>query len=194
MDKEYEVDWAHLWVEVGSAGIGPGGGTGVVESGISLCLVLLSLSDYSFTVSWLSLAFVTDPFSLFQGLHLLRHCSFLREKAQKLEAEGLQKVELAVAGSEAVGLYRLLRGALSHSTMSSAPPHLKDIVMPLPPLYPRQPLRHPQESNLNPLLLQLREVDWHRRPLLGCLPSLRGSHPHPYETPLPRCGGHQKSY
>ena len=120
--EEYEVDWAHSWMEVGGAGIGGGGGTGVVESGISLCLVLLSLSD--FTVLWLSLAFVTDPFSLFQGLHLLRQASLLREEAQQLEVEGLQKVELAVAGSEAEGLYGLLRGALSHSSMSSTPPHI----------------------------------------------------------------------
>ena len=40
-------------------------GEGVIESGISLCLVLLSLSDCSFTVLWLSMAFVTDPFPLF---------------------------------------------------------------------------------------------------------------------------------
>ena len=46
----------------------------------------------------------------------------LREEAQQLESEGLQKVEIAVAGSEAEGLYGLLGGALSHSSMSSAPP------------------------------------------------------------------------
>ena len=57
----------HSWMEVGDASIGGGGGTGVVESGISLCLVLLCFPDCSFTVLWLSLAFVTDPFPLFQG-------------------------------------------------------------------------------------------------------------------------------
>ena len=49
------------------AGIGGEGGTRDAESGISLCLVLLSLSDCSFTVFWLSLAFVTDPFFSFPG-------------------------------------------------------------------------------------------------------------------------------
>ena len=62
------------------------------------------------------------PFSLFQWLDLLRWASILREEAQWLEAEGLQKVQVALAGSEAEGLYRLLRGALSQSSLSSAPP------------------------------------------------------------------------
>ena len=34
-----------------------------------------------------------------------------------------------MTGSEADGLYRLLRGAISHSSMFSAPPHLKDVIM-----------------------------------------------------------------
>ena len=55
-------------------------------------------------------------------MHLLHWVSQLWEEAQHLETEGLQKVELAVAGSEAEGLYRLLRGALSHSPMSMAQP------------------------------------------------------------------------
>ena len=63
--EEYEVDWVWSWVEVGDANIDRGGGRWFVESGISLCFELLSLSDCSFTFLWLSLAFVTDPFSLF---------------------------------------------------------------------------------------------------------------------------------
>ena len=88
---------------------------------MSLYLVLLSLYDCSFTVLWLNLAFVTD-FFLFQGLDLLRWASVLWEEAQQLEVDELQKVQLAVAGSEAEGLYRLLRGAVSHSSVSFAPP------------------------------------------------------------------------
>ena len=91
-------------------------------SQVFLCFILLSFSDFSFVVLGLSLAFVTDSFSLFQGLHLLWQASVLREEAQQLEVEGLQKVELAVAGLEAEGLYGLLRGVLSHSSMSSASP------------------------------------------------------------------------
>ena len=118
--------WLAFGWRWGDAGIGRGGSTGVVASDISLCLVLLGLSNYSFTDLWLSLAFVTDPFFLFfQGLGLLRWASWLGEEAQWLEVEGLQKIELAVAGSEAEDLYRFLRGALSDSSMSSAPPPLK---------------------------------------------------------------------
>ena len=51
--------------------------------------------------------------------------AFLYEEAQHLETAGLQKVELAVAGSEAEGLYRLLQGALSHSSASMAQPPVK---------------------------------------------------------------------
>ena len=36
--KEYEVDLAHLWVEVGGASIAGGGGKGIIEWGISLLL------------------------------------------------------------------------------------------------------------------------------------------------------------
>ena len=102
--EEYKVAWVWPWVEVEGASIGRGGGTGVVKSGMSLCWVLLSLSDCSFTVLWLSLAFLTHLFSLFQSLELLRWASILWEEAQQLKAEGLEKVQLAVAGSEADGV------------------------------------------------------------------------------------------
>ena len=42
-----------------------------------------------------------------------------------MEVEGLQKVELAVGGSEPEGLYRLLRGVLLHLPVSCAPSHPK---------------------------------------------------------------------
>ena len=70
----------------------------------------------------LSLTSVTDPiFFLFQGLDMLRRVSALKEEAQQLESKGLCKIETAVAGSEAEGLYRLLRGVTSHSPISSPP-------------------------------------------------------------------------
>ena len=83
-------------------------------------MVWLSLSNYFFTVLWLNLAFVIDP--LFQGLGLLKWASSLWEEMQQLEMERLQKIELAVAGSEVEGLYGLLRGGMSYFPMSSAPP------------------------------------------------------------------------
>ena len=53
----------------------------------------------------------------------------LWEKAQTLEMEacGLEKMEAAVAGSEVEGFYGLLRGAMLHSSMSSAPPPHKKV-------------------------------------------------------------------
>ena len=43
-------------------------------------------------------------------------------EAKCLEACSLEKMEMAVAGSEVEGFCGLLRGAMSHSSMSSAPP------------------------------------------------------------------------
>ena len=48
-------------------------------------------------------------------------------EAQHLEADGLEKMEVAVAGSEAEGFYGLLRGAISHSSISIAPPPHKKV-------------------------------------------------------------------
>ena len=59
---------------------------------------------------------------VFQGLDLLKRTSSLREDAQKLETEGLRKIDAAVAGLEVEGLYRLLRGAISQSSISYIPP------------------------------------------------------------------------
>ena len=70
------------------------------------------------------------PFIL-QGLNLLKQPSSLHEEAwqlereaQDLETEGLEKLEVAVTGSEVEGLYGLLRGAIMHSSLptSSTPP------------------------------------------------------------------------
>ena len=47
--------------------------------------------------------------------------------AQCLETCGLKKMEVAVAGSEVEGFYGLLRGAVSHSSISSAPPSPKKV-------------------------------------------------------------------
>ena len=58
----------------------------------------------------------------FQGLHLLCQASILHAEAQHLEAVGLQKVELVVAGSEVEGLYGLLLASLSQSATSMVQP------------------------------------------------------------------------
>ena len=48
-------------------------------------------------------------------------------EVQHLEACGLEKMEVVVAGSEVEGFYGLLRGAMSHSFMSPAPPPHKKV-------------------------------------------------------------------
>ena len=48
-------------------------------------------------------------------------------EAQHLEAEGLEKMEAVVAGSEAEGFYGLLRGAMLHSSISPGPPPHKKV-------------------------------------------------------------------
>ena len=58
---------------------------------------------------------------VFQGLDLLKRVSSPREEAQRLETEGLGKIKAAVAGSEAEGLYGLLMGAISYSSIPPPP-------------------------------------------------------------------------
>ena len=48
------------------------------------------------------------------------------ERGSELETEGLEKMEVAVTGSEAEGFYGLLRGAVLHSSLpTSSPPPKK---------------------------------------------------------------------
>ena len=49
----------------------------------------------------------------------------LEMAAQEIETKGLEKVEAAVAGSEVEGLYGLLRGVMSHPSISIASPSHK---------------------------------------------------------------------
>ena len=58
----------------------------------------------------------------FLGARQIKEARQLEEEAQHIETALLGKIEVAVAGSEVEGLYRLLRGAISHPSISSAPP------------------------------------------------------------------------
>ena len=89
----------------------------------------------------------------FIGAEFLQQASSLHEEAHKLESEaqcleteGLEKMEVVVIGSEAEGLYGLLRGAVAHSSLStSSPPPKKTHHAPfsfiphLPPQEPKEP-------------------------------------------------------
>ena len=103
--------------------------------------LLLEVSFYFppfFWVSmWLSITFyffLPLYFFIFEGLGLLKKAGALWEEAQKLEMEaqcleacGLEKMEVAMAGSEVECFYGFPRGAMSHSSMSSAPPPPKKV-------------------------------------------------------------------
>ena len=93
----------------------------------------LSLPSNWYWVSLCSLAFYLDFLSLFfQGLWSLQQASQLweearklEERAQQLETEGWGKMKEAVAGSEAEGLYGLLRGVTSYSHPVPSQPPIK---------------------------------------------------------------------
>ena len=91
-------------------------------------------SDLFFGVLPPHFPFYTFLLLFLQGLRLLKCASSLHEGAwwlegevQHLETGGLEKLEMAVAGSEVEGFYGLLRGAMLHSSMSSVPPPPKKV-------------------------------------------------------------------
>ena len=105
------------------------------------------------------------------------------EEVQHLEIEGLGKVEAEVAGLEVEGLYGLLRGAISHPSISSAPsPPKKACHIPSAPSgayrYHTQSLWSCNKNG--------------RTGIGGCLSSFRGSSPHQHAAPLHSIRGHQK--
>ena len=63
----------------------------------------------------------------------------LESEAQHLETEGLEKMEMAVTGSEAECFYGVLRGAVSHSSLSNPHLLLRRLAMPLTPPFPSAP-------------------------------------------------------
>ena len=85
------------------------------------CFVLLDHSDCSLAAFVAKSDLCDRPLSLFFRAFI--YCDRLVCWGVKLA--DLQKVEMVVAGSEAGGLYRLLRGVLSHSPMSTAQPPTK---------------------------------------------------------------------
>ena len=115
-----------------------------------------------------------DKFHFFQGLDLLNRASLLREKVQHLETEGLEKIKVAVAGSEAEGLYGPLTGAMLHSSMSFGP---------------SQPKRTWSLQSCN-----RRCKTGTRSCLFHCTRDSRGGHPSQHDTPLPTGGGVKRVY
>ena len=137
----------------------------LAEASLSPCppfFLPLSTSQLIMNLSLQSLhSILTFSFFFFQGLELLQQASQLweevqklEERAQQLETEGWGKMREAVAGSEAEGLYGLLRRVtLCIHPHPSQPPLKNLILLPAPPS-PNHPLSSPQD--LKSLSLQIR--------------------------------------
>ena len=134
-------------------------GAWVIKSGISLCMVLLSLSDCSFAVLWPSLTFVTDPSLLFQGLHLLQQASLFRERHNGWKWKDSRKWKW-LCQDQRQRVYTGFWWVFYHIPPCLLPNLLlRYVVKPLLPPYPSHPL-----------------------------PGLEGSHPHAHNTTSPGCG------
>ena len=193
MKEEHDMDVAHSWMEVGGASIGREGNTRVVVSGISLCLVLLSLSNYSFTVLWLFLAFVTDPlFSFFPGVGFVEMGQCYGKKCSSWKWRGCRRLSWlwqdwrwrVCMGS---------RGEPYHIPLYPLPhPHPKDCHTPTTTISKLAPQESegvkPEASapKVGGVELTL------EAPSSAVSPSSGGSHPCQHDTPSPVGEGHQK--
>ena len=151
-------------------------------------------SDYSllfslffFPCGFLLFTFLPLYFFIFQGLDLLKRAGSLWEEdhklemeTQHLEAEGLEKMEALMAGSEAEGFYGLLRGAISHS--STSPSHT-----PICHHLPSAPSGVHRTRFPDPAGQALKAVS------PSCPSSFRGGHSCQYATPLYSAGEYQMS-
>ena len=125
-------------------------GKGIVIRGETYSHVSLSLLTCLLPVP-LTIFNIFDGYVLFppslQGLRLLQGTSEKREEARKLEveaekmeAEGWGKLREAVTGSEAEGLYGLLRGVTSSSHhLLSRPLPCQSCISPGPSASPQPP-------------------------------------------------------
>ena len=127
---EEDVDTLYSWVQVGGSCSNRGGGVGASVGSKSYLLLFLW-----FLFGFLLLFYTPTPV-LF---HLLGVGSTekgrcptggspeIRNGGKHLEADGLEKMEVAVAGSKAEGFYGLLQGAMLHSSVSPVPPPHKKV-------------------------------------------------------------------
>ena len=189
--RRRELGVVKSWMEVGGLPVLPEEEAQVLCEEHPFYLVWFSLSTHSITV----LSFFSEPVSC-DGSHFFFSQFGSTEDSECAEGGstasrdgGLGRIEVAVAGSEAEGLYRLLRGTISHPPMSYASP-LNTTTPQLPPS-----LNHPLSSlklYLKLLLLWLKKLNWDQKspPQLhhrswGWL-SLPTSHPFTYSWGVSR--------
>ena len=152
--EEEDLDIIRSWVEVGGH---PARQEGEAKELLAEVNIFPCLSPSSYLIHYqfpLTTFCIFDGYMLLspslQGLRLLQGASEKREEARKLEveaekmeAEGWGKLREAVTGSEAEGLYGLLRGVTSSSHhILSKPPPCRSHLSP----GPSASLQPPQES------------------------------------------------
>ena len=157
--EEEDIDVIRSWMEVGGHPArqeeeAKGLLAEVKHISMSLSLFPSSLTHLlpiSLTIFDNSDCYLLFPPSL-QGLRLLQGVSEKREEARKLEAEaenmeteGWGKLREAMMGSEAEGLYGLLRGVALHSIISCPNPLHPDPTLAPSLLFPKSSLRSPQD-------------------------------------------------
>ena len=159
----------HLDRGRGCASFGWGWDPRVVNPGISLCFLVLNLLGYSLAISWLCLTFVTDLSLLFsfQGMHLLHEASLLC-----VEAVALQKVELAVAGSKAEGLYGLYTRCPVPFSHTDGPNPSQEVSMNPHHHYVKTTPQEPESVDPESFIPVPEGVHRHRRPPPWHLPRL----------------------
>ena len=192
--EEQELGVVRSWMEVGDlSALTEKEVQGLLREVYPFYLVWFSLSSYSISVLFvfLSLIFVMYPF--FSGFGSITKSKCTEGGGTVSRDWGVGQHEAAVAGLEAEGLYGLLRGAISHSHMSSAPPPPKNATtLQLPPS-PNHSLRS-LKLYLKLPLLWFKKLKWHwksppqlHHKLWRCYPCL-------HDTPLPTVGGIKRVY
>ena len=97
----------------------------------SVCQSILSLLSFE-----LDLCDGSHSFLFFSGFGSTKEGQCAEGEGTATGDGGVGRIEMAVAGLGVEGLYRLLRGAILHSLMSSAPPYPKNAPTTQPPPSP----------------------------------------------------------
>ena len=194
--EEEDLDIIRGWVEVGGHPARQEGEAKELLAEVNI-FPCLSLSSYLICYQFPLTTFcIFDGYMLFppslQGLRLLQGASEKREEArrleveaEKMEAEGWEKLREAIMGSKAEGLYGLLRGVTSSSHhILSKPPPCQSHLSPGPSASPQPPQEVHRTHNFGSCR------PCHCACPSRCNSSYWGWHTSGYATPLYSVGGH----
>ena len=106
------MDWAHSWIEAGGkASFGRIGGEGVIESGVSLCLVLLSLSDCSFCCFMAKPGLCDRPLFSFPGAAFAAASQFVERGGTAVGGRGITESRTGCGRTRGRGFIRTPDGS-----------------------------------------------------------------------------------